>query len=150
MKQSNRDLLSELRDLLTKNVVHSQEEIREVLQSQGWDINQSKISRVLHKLGAVKTKNEKGEIVYTLPKESLPVSPQNFSNLIVDIVNNEVLIVIITSPGSASLIARTLDHHHQQLNILGTIAGDDTIVVIPKSIKKLSHSLNLLQKFLSE
>lgn len=150
MKQSNRDLLSELRDLLTKNVVHSQEEIREVLQSQGWDINQSKISRVLHKLGAVKTKNERGEIIYTLPKESLPVSPQNFSNLIVDIVNNEVLIVIITSPGSASLIARTLDHHHQQLNILGTIAGDDTIVVIPKSIKKLSHSLNLLQKFLSE
>lgn len=150
MKQSNRDLLSELRDLLTKSVVHSQEEIREVLQAQGWDINQSKISRVLHKLGAVKTKNERGEIVYTLPKESLPVSPQNFSNLIVDIVNNEVLIVIITSPGSASLIARTLDHHHQQLNILGTIAGDDTIVVIPKSIKKLSHSLNLLQKFLSE
>lgn len=150
MKQSNRDLLSELRDLLTKSVVHSQEEIREVLQAQGWDINQSKISRVLHKLGAVKTKNERGEIIYTLPKESLPVSPQNFSNLIVDIVNNEVLIVIITSPGSASLIARTLDHHHQQLNILGTIAGDDTIVVIPKSIKKLSHSLNLLQKFLSE
>jgi transcriptional regulator of arginine metabolism len=51
------------------------------------------------------------------------------------------MIVVHTSPGSASLIARFLDYRHKETEILGTVAGDDTIFIVPKSIKRIHHTL---------
>jgi transcriptional regulator of arginine metabolism len=50
-------------------------------------------------------------------------------------VSNETLVVIFTSPGSASMVARVLDYNQITTEILGTLAGDDTIFVAPKSVK---------------
>jgi len=149
MKPKKTNLLTVLKELLTANAVRTQEDIKHALQQLGFEVNQSKISRFLHKLGAVKTKNEAGEIVYQLPKESPLPSRANLANLITDIVNNEIIIIIHTSPGSASLIARLLDSNQQKLSILGTVAGDDTIVVIPQSIHKIEQTLTAIKTFIN-
>lgn len=149
-KKSSQSLLEALHNLLVQGTTGTQEEIKSNLMAQGFEVNQSKISRLLRKVGAVKTNNERGEIVYSLPREPAPpptTSP--LKNLITNIANNENCIVISTLPGAASLIARLLDHNLQKLGIIGTLAGDDTILVIPQDCKKINWMVKELKGFLS-
>lgn len=127
-----------LRTLLLGREAHTQEEICAALEKQGYEVNQSKISRLLRKIGAVKVENSKGETVYSLPREPAPPTPETrLRDLILEVVSNEVLVVIYTSPGSASMVARMLDYAQISTEILGTLAGDDTIFVAPRSIKNI-------------
>lgn len=149
--QKSKSLLKTLRDLLATESVGTQEEIKAALKKMDIDANQSKISRSLHKLGAIKIKNQTGDVVYRLPKEPAPPTSRSaLANLIIEIIANEFLIMVHTSPGSASLIARMLDHHQKQLNILGTVAGDDSIIVIPKSVTEISHVISAIKLLLTD
>lgn len=138
-----------LRELLLRGAVATQEEICVQLQSLGHEINQSKASRLLRKVGAIKSRNEHGQVVYRLPREPAPPHAANILlNLIIDIVANEQVIVVHCHPGSASLVARLLDHHMEKTEIIGTVAGDDTILVIPKSITRIAQTLQSIKKVL--
>ena len=143
-----RRLEQALRQILSEHPVRTQEELAELLIQGGVeDISQSKISRMLRKVGAVKANNAKGEQVYCLPKEPAPPLMQEaLDTLVLDIVSNEVMIMIYTSPGAASLIGRVLDFRQNELEIIGTIAGDDTLLVLPKSV----HRLSTIEKHLKE
>ena len=128
------DKLSEaFKALLKEEKFGSQSEIVTALQEQGFEnINQSKVSRMLSKFGAVRTRNTKMEMVYQLPNElGVPTTSSPLKNLVVDIDHNDLLIVVKTSPGAAQLIARLLDSIGKSEGILGTIAGDDTIFITP-------------------
>ena len=128
------DKLSEaFKALLKEEKFGSQSEIVTALQDQGFEtINQSKVSRMLSKFGAVRTRNTKMEMVYQLPNElGVPTTSSPLKNLVVDIDHNDLLIVVKTSPGAAQLIARLLDSIGKSEGILGTIAGDDTIFITP-------------------
>lgn len=142
-------LSESLRKLLIEGSASTQEDIKQYLLQLGLEVNQAKISRMLRKLGAVKASNEYGQIVYTLPKEPAPPQAKSLlSHLVIDIECNESLIVIHTSPGSASLFGRVLDHHLIKLNVLGTIAGDDTLLVVPRSTKLLQQTLIAIKQLL--
>lgn len=147
MKQST-ELADFFKSLLKKERLSSQGEIVEALQQSGFhNINQSKVSRMLSKYGAVRTRNAKGEMVYCLPVElGIPTTTSPLKNLVVDIDNNESLIVIRTSPGAAQLIARLLDSIGKAEGILGTIAGDDTIFITPVSCKQIDNTLEVIKK----
>ena len=128
------DKLSEaFKALLKEEKFGSQSEIVTALQDQGFEnINQSKVSRMLSKFGAIRTRNTKMEMVYQLPNElSVPATSSPLKNLVLDIDHNDLLIVVKTSPGAAQLIARLLDSIGKSEGILGTIAGDDTIFITP-------------------
>lgn len=141
------DSLSEaFKALLKEEKFGSQSEIVTALQELGFThVNQSKISRMLTKFGAVRTRNTKMEMVYQLPAElSVPTTSSPLKNLVVDIDHNDVLVVVRTSPGAAQLIARLLDSMGKAEGILGTIAGDDTIFITPTretSITTLIHNI---------
>ena len=148
-KETRLALVDDLRGLLLEGKVTTQEDICATLESLGHVINQSKVSRLLRKIGAVKSKNEQGEIVYHLPFDPAPpTTSSQLSSLIIDVVANEVTIIVYTSPGSAQLIARVLDHHKKTIQILGTIAGDDAIFIAPKSIKTIANSIQEIRKLL--
>ena len=127
------ELVKAFKALLKEEKFSSQGEIVQALQEQGFDnINQSKVSRMLTKFGAVRTRNAKMEMVYCLPAElGVPTTSSPLKNLVIDIDHNEILVVIHTSPGAAQLIARLLDSIGKSEGILGTIAGDDTIFITP-------------------
>ncbi len=140
-----------LKDLLMGRKAATQEDLCLELAKLGYDINQSKASRLLRKIGAVKVTNEQGLIVYSLPREPAPPSMHTpLKDLIIDIVSNEVLVLIFTSPGSASMVARLLDYNQIKTEILGTIAGDDTIFVAPKSIQRIDRLLQEIRSLLQE
>ncbi|MFT5880063.1 MAG: transcriptional regulator of arginine metabolism [Moritella sp.] len=136
MSEKQNLLVKAFKNLLKDESLGSQGDIVDALKEQGFDsVNQSKVSRMLSKFGAVRTRNAKDEMVYCLPAElGVPTISSPLKSLVLDISHNETLIVIQTSPGSAQLIARLLDSLGRTEGILGTIAGDDTIFITPTSI----------------
>ncbi|HHF3648422.1 transcriptional regulator ArgR [Haemophilus influenzae] len=142
------NLTRAFKELLNQERFGSQSEIVDALKKQGFTgINQSKISRMLSKFGAVRTRNTKMEMVYCLPNElSVPNTSSPLKNLVLDVDHNAMLIVIKTTPGAAQLIARLLDSIGKSEGILGTIAGDDTIFVTPTSDKPIDELLQNIQR----
>lgn len=147
MKQST-ELMTFFKALLEKEHFSSQGEIVEALVNAGFNnINQSKVSRMLSKSGAVRTRNAKQEMLYCLPAElGVPIITSPLKNLVVDIDHNDSMIVIRTSPGAAQLIARLLDSIGKTEGILGNIAGDDTIFTTPTDSKKIQETMNIIKK----
>lgn len=98
--------------LLKEERFGSQAEIVTALQEMGFEnINQSKVSRMLSRFGAVRTRNAKMEMVYCLPVElGVPTTSSPLKNLVLDVDHNGALVVIHTSPGAAQLIALSLIH----------------------------------------
>lgn len=148
-KKAQTSLADALRELLLEGKVTTQEDICLTLNTLGHAANQSKVSRLLRKIGAVKSKNEQGQIVYRLPLEPAPPTMNSqLSGLVIDVIANETTIIVHTSPGSAQLIARVLDYHKDEVQILGTTAGDDTIFIAPKSVEKINNSIAEIRKLL--
>jgi transcriptional regulator of arginine metabolism len=136
-----RTRLGALRKLLDEGMLSTQDELRGKLEKQGYPVTQSTISRDLRKLGAVKAIDAEGRTVYRLPEaEAAPVTSSSLQDLVLDIQHNGSVIVIHTTAGSASLVARHLDHARPD-GILGTIAGDDTIFVAPAQTGKIQHTM---------
>lgn len=132
-------LVRAFREILTTESYGSQSEIVKALKALGFDnISQSKVSRMLSKFGAVRARDARGDMVYCLPPEmGMPTAKSPLKQLVLDIVHNNVMVIIRTSPGAAQLIARLLDSLSQTDGVLGTIAGDDTIFIAPANISKI-------------
>lgn len=146
---SKADLLDDLRQLLLEGKVTRQEDICIALQGKGHQVNQSKISRLIHKLNAIKSKNELGQVVYRLAREPAPpTTSSQLSSLVIEVVANETTIIVNTSPGAAQLVARVLDYNKSNIQILGTIAGDDSIFIAPLSVKAIAYSMEQIKKLL--
>lgn len=141
-KQQDR-LIRAFKAILKEESYGSQGEIVEALKEQGFQtINQSKVSRMLSKFGAVRTRNAKQDMVYCLPAElGVPTTSSPLKNLVIDVDHNDYMIVCRTSPGAAQLIARLLDSVGKAEGILGTIAGDDTIFITPTHTAEIKRTL---------
>ena len=142
----SRERLNTLRRLLAAGDLSTQEELVEELSEQKFNVTQSTISRDLRKLGAIKAQDPQGRTVYRLPDDfSAPamISGNSFAGLLVNVQHNGSMIVINTTPGSASLVARQLDQTKPE-GILGTIAGDDTIFVAPVSARKIEQTIKAI------
>lgn len=147
METKNDSLTNAFRSLLAEEKYASQSEIVTALQQLGFSqVNQSKISRMLAKFGAVRIRNSKMQTVYCLPPElSLPNTSSPLKNLVLDIDYNAAVVVIRTSPGGAQLIARLLDSLGKNDGILGTIAGDDTVFVTPTRGTEMTQLMSNIQ-----
>lgn len=142
-----------LREILLEGKARTQSEIQQELERQGMTSSQPKISRLLHQIGAVKLVDSDGKTQYRLPHEAGLIheltSMQEKTLIrqwVLDVVSNESLIIIHTTPGAAGMIARILDQHRNNLNILGTLAGDDTIFIAPKNTQKISAVITEITK----
>ena len=123
-----------IRKLLLENVVASQSEIVDLLVRESHDVTQATVSRDLHALGAVKSR-ENGRLRYVLPDEASHGDGEymTLARALVDFVESisvsANLVVIKTSPGAAGVVAGAIDAAPLQ-GVLGTIAGDDTLMVV--------------------
>lgn len=148
---TSQDLITAIRQLLDSGHVSTQADIIAALLPLGFAVNQSKVSRLLHKIGAVKIVAPDGEITYQLPREPAPLPTKSpLASLISIIKHNENMIVIKTVPGAASLIARLLDHNAEKCQILGSVAGDDTILLAPTVTKEIQQTIENIKRLLSD
>ncbi len=117
--------------------VHSQEELRELLLDQHIEVTQATLSRDLRELGLGKVADPKGDPFYAIPADhtsQFPPVEQLVPTLLLTIDGVGPLAVVRTPPGSAEALGGSLDHADWP-NVLGTIAGDDTLLIITRSEK---------------
>jgi transcriptional regulator of arginine metabolism len=129
-------------DILGRRSVRSQGELLEILAVDGFAVTQATLSRDLEELGAVKVREGK-TLVYAVPGEGgdrtarVAPGPDEVSSrlrrqceeLLVTARVSANLVVVRTPSGAANYLASALDHA-DETDILGTIAGDDTIMII--------------------
>jgi transcriptional regulator of arginine metabolism len=132
-------------ELLASTDVHSQTELADLLHEAGVSVTQATLSRDLVELDAVKVRTPGGQLVYAVPGEGGDRRPvlahesaaaeARLARLCVDLlVSAEAsanLVVLRTPPGAANFLASALDKAELGA-VLGTIAGDDTVLVISR------------------
>jgi transcriptional regulator of arginine metabolism len=137
--------LSRIIELLSTHEVRSQSELSDLLAAGGLHVTQGTLSRDLVEVGAVRVRGSRGQLVYAVPGEGGDRSPQageqvNFSarlarlchEVLVSAEASANLVVLRTPPGAAQYLASAVDHASPS-DILGTIAGDDTVLVITRA-----------------
>jgi transcriptional regulator of arginine metabolism len=120
--------------LIKAGVVHSQSDLVKLLKKAGFDVTQATASRDLEELGAVRSRSDSGELIYqlgTTADGSIARSMPLPSDLILSVESSGNLAVVRTPPGGAQFLASSLDNSGLE-NIIGTIAGDDTVLVVSK------------------
>lgn len=121
--------------LVSTRPVRSQEELGELLDSQGFETTQATISRDIKELGLAKVPIRDGsahQFKYVVPAGEVSFTSRLHrlvSELVGSIESSVNLIVLRTPPGSAPMVAAAIDEA-QWPEIIGTIGGDDTILVI--------------------
>ena len=146
--------LEALKVLISSTELSSQEEVLQALRKEGFTLTQATLSRDLKQLKVAKAASMNGKYVYVLPNETMykrihkPISPLEMLQTpgFISINFSGNIGIIKTRPGYASSIAYNIDASNLP-EILGTIAGDDTIVILIKegvSHEEVTESLGQL------
>jgi transcriptional regulator of arginine metabolism len=121
--------------LVRDNAVPNQEVLRELVLKAGFDVTQATLSRDIHDLGLVKAQDDDGVARYEAPSEEV-LPPPPLATLVPQLLLKAEgvgpLLVLSTPTGSASALAAALDHEEWP-EVLGSIAGDDTLLMITRS-----------------
>lgn len=149
-KKANR--LDAIKMIISSKDISSQEELLRALEQEGFELTQATLSRDLKQLKVAKAANVSGKYVYVLPNDILykrmnmqSASEMLMSNGFISLRFSGNLAVIRTRPGYASSMAYDIDNRECS-EILGTIAGDDTIIMVLR--EDVSHQA--VQAFLSQ
>lgn len=121
-----------IRELVQSHRVASQEQLRELLIERGFDVAQATLSRDIRELRLVKITDAEGRAVYKLPPDawdSAPPLARLLPTLFVGAEGTGNLLVVKTLSGGAQAVAESIDWEEWP-EVLGTIAGDDTILII--------------------
>ncbi|MFI5251784.1 MAG: arginine repressor [Bacteroidota bacterium] len=139
-----------IKDIITHKQIANQDELRLQLKKRGIDVTQATLSRDLRDIGVGRI-SDGVSAHYTIQPEATEVNILRpiVSKQIIAVNANESIIVIKTLPGCASVVAEFLDALNNK-NIIGTLAGDNTLLVIPTSIDKTKHLLEFLKQKLNE
>jgi transcriptional regulator of arginine metabolism len=121
--------------LLEQHAVTSQGQLIELLAADGVIATQATVSRDLEEISAIKVRAAGGESVYAipdLPKEQR--TPEDhlrrvLGDWVVEVAHSHNLVVLRTPPGSAHVVGSAIDRAGMN-SVLGTVAGDDTILVV--------------------
>ena len=132
-------------ELVTQHEVRSQTELAELLAQSGVRVTQATLSRDLVELGAVRVRGKDGVLVYAVPGEGGERAAKSgvtqeildarlarlCAELLVTAEASANIVVLRTPPGAANFLALAIDHSVMP-SILGTIAGDDTVLLVTR------------------
>ncbi len=128
-------------ELLGRTPVRSQTRLAQLLADDGIDVTQATLSRDLLQLGAERVRGADGQLVYAIapeggdrtPRAADPMTDARLARvaneMLVSVEASANLVVLRTPPGAASYLASALDHAGST-DLIGTIAGDDTVLLV--------------------
>lgn len=137
---------AQVKEMLTRYHVQSQGELARLLADAGLEVTQATLSRDLVEIGAVKLRADDGSLIYRVPGEGGERIPRAHTGgaesfdarltrlaqeLLVSAEASANLVMVRTPPGAAQFLASAIDHA-QWPSVLGTVAGDDSILVIAR------------------
>ena len=137
-------------ELIKENTIGTQEELAEKLKEAGFNVTQATVSRDIKELALIKISMGKDSYRYGLPTE-VTVSESKLRFMLKEFILNyavsENILVIRTAPGNANAVAVAMDNAQWE-EILGSIAGDDTIFIVVRKREDIQPLLEKLESYL--
>lgn len=134
--------------IIQTKAISNQEELLKELVNSGFSVTQATLSRDIKQLKVAKVHDGNDDYVYRLPNYSALMQPsKEQTKQYPNIEFSGNLAVVKTRPGYAMGIASDIDTHAPH-EILGTIAGDDTILIIPREGYSRESIANALTRFI--
>ncbi|MGD9977919.1 MAG: arginine repressor [Bacteroidales bacterium] len=151
MNKGNRK--KDIKKIISNNKISGQDELLELLKKMGYELTQATLSRDLKELGVAKIPDPEKGYIYVLPRQigfsdTMTLTKNPPSNSVVSLDFSYNFGIIKTLPGFASSVAIYIDSF-SYAEIAGTIAGDDTILVIPMEPNTSEEIKVILSKILS-
>jgi transcriptional regulator of arginine metabolism len=134
-----------IKQILGNQPIPNQDKLRIELKKQGYKVTQATLSRDLRELNVSRSSSVEGTKYVARQAEAIQALKSLIGEEVVSINANESVIVINTLPGCASVVGEFVDTKKNK-DIIGTIAGDNTLLIVPSSIKKTK----LIAKYLKE
>lgn len=147
---SKRNRHKTIQSIIKEEEIINQDILLNRLWDKGFDVTQATLSRDMKELKIVKAPTSSGKYIYQLADSIQPVDAESemitsFGFLKIEFSGQ--LAVMKTRPGYAMAIASEIDKKATQY-ILGTVAGDDTILLIPREGKTREEVINSLATFI--
>ncbi len=139
-------------DLITNNNIETQEELAIKLQEAGFEVTQATVSRDIKELGLVKITYDGKHQKYAREANDRNVSNKVvsiFRQAVVSIDSAQNVVVVRTLSGSANVAASMIDRI-DSADILGCVAGDDTIIAIARSTESAIEIVGILNDLIAE
>ncbi|WP_425807812.1 arginine repressor [Desulfitobacterium sp. Sab5] len=132
-----------IQEIITKEAIHTQEELAEHLREEGYDVTQATVSRDIKEMGLIKVPTPDDDYRYAIPGSAQTVNSlerlkRRMQETVVTVNDSENLIVIRTIPGNAQALADLIDKGNWK-EIIGTVAGDDTILLVIKPLSAVAE-----------
>ncbi|HBP63985.1 MAG TPA: arginine repressor [Desulfosporosinus sp.] len=141
-----------VQEIITKEIIRTQEDLADRLRLTGFDVTQATVSRDIKEMGLIKVPSAGEDYRYAVPTEVHPTNLRDrlkrlLRETVVSINDTESLIVIRTIPGNAHALAAVLDNSNWE-EVIGTVAGDDTILLVIKPKEAVSGVLGRITTLL--
>ena len=142
---------AKIKEIIDNHKIETQEDMASSLRSEGIDVTQATVSRDIKELMLVKVPDANGHYHYAYPKEhgmmlTMERLARTFHDSIVSVRASDSMVVIRSLPGTAQSVAFALDYMKWP-EILGTIAGDDTVFVAMENKEGVMSLLKRLKEY---
>ena len=141
--------LNRIKEILNAKNISSHEGLVKILSEEGVQVTQATLSRDFAELGVIRTITEHGPRYILDAHESGKQIAKLIGFEILSVEHNECLVLIRTLSGRAQGIAHFVDRMNSP-EILGTVGGDDTVLVIPSSQKHIPSLVSMVKKMMTE
>ena len=137
-------------EIIARTVVETQEQLADSLRMEGVPVTQATVSRDIRELRLTKGPAGDGEYRYVIPQDrsvgdTVKRAKRMFRDFVTDTVDSGNLIVVKTLPGAAQGVAAALDGLELS-EVIGTIAGDDTILLVVKPVEAVDEVMARLKR----
>lgn len=144
--QRHREILEAIR----KDAISTQEELADLLKQAGHVVTQATVSRDIKELALIKVNTGNDQYKYALPSEPTFLGSKlrfMLKQFVVKFDYSENILVISTAPGNANAVASALDDAKWP-EIIGSVAGDDTILLVIKPKEAVAEVIDKLVYYL--
>lgn len=138
-------------ELISSQDIETQDDLSELLRISGFDVTQATVSRDIRELKLTKSADENGVYKYTISQndDDKPIGKYGFilRETILSCEKAHSIVVVKTISGMANAACAAIDHM-QWANVIGTIAGDDTIFIAVKEPEDVDSIMNIINGIL--
>jgi transcriptional regulator of arginine metabolism len=143
-----------IREIVAAGPVRTQEELARALSRRGVDVTQATVSRDVKRLGLVKLSDARGDYRYSVANGAPSPNPSTEENLVnafrefvTSLENGEAFFLVKTLPGRANAVGIAIDEARRP-ELAGTIAGDDTVLVLVRRARDREKARRSLERLL--
>jgi transcriptional regulator of arginine metabolism len=138
-----------IKQILASRTITTQSELASAMRKEGFKTTQATLSRDMKELGIAWVYTPSGAKYMLSPEQEEERMTTLIGFEIEQIDANESIVIIKTLPGRAQGVAEIIDHLRLP-SVLGTLAGDNTVFILPRSIKKIKETISALRGVLEK